>query len=136
MNQTTSRIPQKFIHNWVLSVYKELHRKKILKTNRDLTIVFVSAAKIKKLNSQYRGKNKPTDILSFDSIEPSSLGELVLCLPILKKQALEHKLTVQREIGYMVLHGILHLLGYDHEKSQKEARQMFSLQDQIFEKLS
>jgi len=81
---------------------------------KDLIIVFVTSAKMKKLNSQFRGKNKHTDILSFEPIEESSLGELALCLPVLKKQAKDHELSLTHEIGYMLNHGILHPLGYEH----------------------
>ncbi len=80
-------------------------------------------------------KNKPTDVLSFDPIEPDDLGELVLCPSVLRKQAKEHKLKYEIELGYMVIHGVLHLLGYDHEKTEKEAKKMFRLQDLVFDAL-
>jgi probable rRNA maturation factor len=54
----------------------------------------------------------------------------------LKRQAREHKLSFQHELGYMVLHGILHLLGYDHETSEADAEKMFAIQDEVFEKLT
>lgn len=145
INQTKDRIPKKFIKEWTTLVFRELKArnlksKKILnhkkiKDEKDLIVVFVSSAKMKKLNSQFRGKNKHTDILSFEPIEESSLGELVLCLPVLMKQAKEHELSLNHEIGYMLIHGILHLLGYDHETSERDAKVMFDIQDAIFDKL-
>lgn len=135
INQTKSKIPKKFISDWTKHIYKNLKKQKVLKTEKDLIVVFVTTAKMKKLNSQFRGKNKPTDILSFDPIEESSLGELVLCLPVLKKQSKEHDLSLNHEIGYMLIHGILHLLGYDHETSKKDANKMFKIQDALFDKL-
>ncbi len=90
---------------------------------------------MKKLNQHYRGKNKPTDILSFAPTEAHSLGELVFCSPIVKSQAKAHKLTIQHEYTYLLIHGILHLLGYDHETNDRAARRMYRLQDSIFEKL-
>jgi probable rRNA maturation factor len=134
-NQTKSKIPKKFVQDWTKKVYRNLKTQKVLKKEKDLIVVFVTSAKMKKLNSQFRGKNKHTDILSFAPIEPSSLGELVLCLPVLKKQAKEHKLSTNHEIGYMLIHGILHLLGYDHETSAKDAKLMFKIQDALFDKL-
>lgn len=107
-----------------------------LATRRELTVVFLSAAEIKKINRQFRGKNKPTDILSFTSEDPASLGELLLCLPVLERQARENGHSLESEITYMLVHGILHLLGYDHEASASEERWMFRLQDRCFEVLT
>lgn len=135
-NHTKDRIPKKFVKDWVALVCKNLKSKKVLKEKKDLIVVFVTSAKMKKLNSQFRGKNKHTDILSFDPIEESSMGELVLCLPVLKKQAKEHDLSLNHEIGYMLIHGILHLLGYDHETSKRDAKIMFDIQDSLFDKLT
>jgi probable rRNA maturation factor len=135
INQTKDRIPRKFIQEWIRLVYKDLKRQKILKKDQDLVIAFVSTFHMKKLNMQFRGKDRPTDILSFDPIEHGVLGELVLCLPVLKKQAKEHGLSLNHEIGYMLIHGVLHLLGYDHEKSVRDAKVMFDIQDTLFDKL-
>ncbi|MCJ8277720.1 MAG: rRNA maturation RNase YbeY [Bdellovibrionales bacterium] len=99
----------------------------------ELTLAFVEKSHIKKLNKQFRGKNKPTDILSFDGFEPGELGELVLCGDIVDLQAKEHKLGKNEELGYLLIHGVLHLLGYEHEKGGAEEKKMFALQDQIFD---
>lgn len=109
--------------------------KKKLKAASSVTIAFVEKSEIRKLNRRYRGKNKPTDILSFESIEEGSLGELVIALDVIRAQAREHELSLEQELTYMLIHGVLHLLGYDHEVSPSGARQMFSIQDRIFEKL-
>lgn len=84
---------------------------------------------------QFRKKNYATDILSFAGDLEDSLGELVLCSQVLQKQAKEHKLTFNEELGYMLTHGVLHLMGFDHEKSKKEAKIMHDIQDLIFDKL-
>ena len=140
INHTKDKIPKKFVQDWTKLICKNLKSHKALgkkskKLEKDLIVVFVTSAKMKKLNSQFRGKNKHTDILSFEPIEESSLGELVLCLPVLKKQAKEHELSLNHEIGYMLIHGILHLLGYDHETSENDAKKMFKIQDTLFDKL-
>ncbi len=135
INQTADRIPRKFISEWMSSVYKNLKKQKILKKEKDLIIVFVTEKKMRELNFQFRNKNTPTDILSFDPIEDSVLGELVLCLPVLKKQAKAHDLKLSHEIGYMLIHGVLHLLGYDHETNVKDAKIMFDIQDTLFDSL-
>lgn len=131
------RIPASFLATWTAALTIELKRQgvKDSRLGLDLQLVFVSALEMKRLNRQFRGKNKVTDVLSFAAIEPDLIGELVLCPDVLKRQALEHGLTFQAELGYMVLHGVLHLLGFDHERSQQEAHRMFELQDKTFEKL-
>jgi len=100
-----------------------------------LTVVLVGAAEGQALNKTHRRKNYATDVLSFAAVEEGSLGELVFCSPVLKSQAKEHKLREKEELLYLLIHGVLHLLGYDHEKSDKEARVMYRLQDRIFEQL-
>lgn len=135
INNTKDRIPRKFIETWTHAVYKSLRKQKILKKEKDLVVVFVDEPKMKQINFQFRKKNKSTDILSFESFDENVLGELVLCLPVLKRQAKDHKLSLNHEIGYMLIHGILHLLGYDHETSPKDANAMFEIQDALFDKL-
>jgi probable rRNA maturation factor len=102
-----------------------------------LTLVFVSTGQSKALNLRFRKKNYATDVLSFS--EPnnhSGLGELILCPQVLKKQAKEHKHSFKKELDYMIIHGFLHLLGYDHEKSRREELKMMALQDKLFSKHS
>jgi probable rRNA maturation factor len=96
-----------------------------------LRLVFVSAKEMRRLNREFRDKDYATDILSF-AAEPGVLGELVLSLEVLGRQAREHEMTLDEELQYMILHGVLHLLGYDHETNDKAARQMYRLQDRIF----
>lgn len=112
--------------------------------NLEVNIEFVSPLKIKKMNNKFRGVNKVTDILSFPfllkpnvegmqlieqenfedkfkfSINPESgnivLGDLYICFSKMKKQAKEYGTGIQREFTYLCLHGLLHLLGYDHIK--------------------
>ena len=90
---------------------------------------------MKNINRQFRKKNKPTDILSFQSADPNSLGELLLCTDVLKEQAVRHGHLFSDEVMYMLIHGLLHLLGYDHEASPKEEKLMFRLQDKCFNDL-
>ena len=98
-----------------------------------LTVAFVSKKQIHKLNKQFRAKDKPTDILSFEGFSEDELGELVLCGDIVNRQSKEHGLSAKEELGYLLIHGLLHLLGYDHEKSRKQEKVMFALQDEIFD---
>jgi probable rRNA maturation factor len=138
INESKHTVPRKFIQEWMDQVVAELKKRKVInaeKARRELTLVFLDKKPAQKINKEFRGKDYATDVLSFDSMDPGSFGELVLCPEVLKKQAKEHKLTFQKELGYMLLHGTLHLLGYDHETNEKDAKEMFDLQDAIFERL-
>ncbi len=101
-----------------------------------LTFVFLSKADMKKINYQFRKKNKPTDVLSFAPIDSSEFGELLFCVDVLRKQAANQKQSLGQELTYMIIHGVLHLLGYDHEISIKEEKIMFTLQDKLFQELT
>ena len=102
----------------------------------ELTCVFLSKKEMQILNNNFRKKNKPTDVLSFQPVEDSSIGELVFCPDVLVTQAQKQKHSLSDELTYMFIHGMLHLLGYDHEISKKEEKIMFGIQDLIFEQLT
>lgn len=137
LNRTRQRVPKKFISEWLLSVSSELEKKRITESlkNYELILVLVSSTEMKKLNSKYRGKDYATDVLSFATDDLNVLGELVLCLDVIKKQSVKHGLSIKEELGYMILHGILHLLGYDHELGPVAAKKMFQIQDDVFKNL-
>jgi metalloprotein, YbeY/UPF0054 family len=138
INSAKTKVPKKFITEWMNAYVAHLLKKKLIKkttAEKDLVLVFLDKKAAKKLNHEFRGKDYATDVLSFDSVDPSSLGELVMCPEVLIKQAKEHGLSYQHELGYMLIHGVLHLLGYDHETNEKDAEQMFKIQDEAFDKL-
>ena len=129
-------MPKLFLKDWWQAVSRELPKKDRAKLkDQEVTLVFVTKKESQKLNHQYRKKNYPTDVLSFAGMHKGHLGDLAICPEVVKKQAKEHRLTYQQELGYMVLHGLLHLLGYDHEEDERRARQMMTLQDKIFDAL-
>lgn len=136
----TIKIPKKFLEKWIADVLRALvkHKilsaaqKRLLRNDLELVLAFVTTSQMKKLNAQFRGKDYATDVLSFAG---EGLGELVLCMPVIERQARDHDLTLNEELGYMVLHGILHLLGFDHEGTKAEEARMFKVQDEIFAKL-
>ncbi len=137
INSSDVRMPRAFIHQWLVELYRALRIKKLQPDRAlSLTVVFFNPREAKKINFKYRKKNYATDILSFEGDEHESLGELVLCPQVLKKQSQEHGLQFQQELGYMLIHGVLHLLGFDHEKDKRKAKEMFQIQDEIFEDLS
>ncbi len=89
---------------------------------KDISIVLVEAQEIKSLNKKYRRKDKATDVLSFNYGEDS--GEIALCPKVIGQNAKKLKNSFEKEIIRILAHGILHLAGYDHEKSKKEAVKM------------
>lgn len=136
INSSQVRMPRVFIQRWMREVIVALRQRHFkLNQYKTLSIVFLDLPDAKELNFRFREKKYATDILSFEGDGENSLGELVLCPQVLRRQAYEHGLSFRQELGYMLIHGMLHLLGLDHEKSQKEARYMFQIQDDIFEKL-
>lgn len=88
---------------------------------KSVTIAFVSDRKMRELNKDFRAKDKTTDVLSFpfeaDEFDPEKdfLGDIVISLEQARRQAAENNLTLDAEIKQLILHGILHLCGYDHE---------------------
>ncbi|MBI5221953.1 MAG: rRNA maturation RNase YbeY [Candidatus Magasanikbacteria bacterium] len=109
---------------------------KRLDIKKDVSLVLVGDKKIQELNKIYRHKNKVTDVLSFgDWDDKNFLGEVIICLPQAKRQAKKYGTTLKQELARLLVHGILHLAGFDHEKSKQEEKKMFKLQEEIIEKV-
>ncbi len=94
-----------------------------------VSIDFIGDGRMRRLNHRYRGRDTTTDVLAFamrDAAGPHSdlLGDVVISIPTAAKQAVEHGHTVAYELAVLLIHGILHLLGYDHERNAREARRM------------
>lgn len=111
---------------------------KIGKENQLLSVHFCSIDTIRELNQSYRNKNKSTDILSWsydDNDHPAqeheTWGELVLCLDVCKKQAEKNELNLETELSRLLVHGIAHLLGYNHEESEEEEEIMLKLEHSL-----
>ena len=97
--------------------------------DKDLSIQFVSEKKIRELNKKYRNVDKVTDVLSFD-LEGDDLGDIFICFSQIKKQAKIYQVAAKEELVRMITHGVLHLLGFDHQKKAAE-RKMFLAQEKI-----
>jgi len=109
-------------------------------SNTVFSVIFVDMEEIHKLNKEYRGIDRPTDVISF-ALEDSKdvltdvrvLGDIYVCIPKMKEQASEYGHSETRELSFLVCHGLLHILGYDHIKKEDE-KLMFSKQDKILER--
>ncbi len=92
-----------------------------------------------RVNFTYRKKQYPTDVLSFPAPPPfvkqGMLGELLICLPVLKAQAKEMKISPQSELDVLLVHGVLHLLGFDHERGVKDALAMARWETRILDRV-
>lgn len=107
----------------------------------ELSIALVGNREIQELNSRYRGKNRPTDVLSFPpggKLPPTIrlLGDVVISVEQAKRQARERNRSLEEELERLLIHGILHLLGYDHERSRREAKIMRAMEEKIERALS
>lgn len=101
-----------------------------VKKNAEVSIVLADDAYIQELNCHYRGKDMPTDVLSFalnegdepeiiDGPEENLLGDIIISLETAQRQAVDYGHSLEREIAFLTIHGFLHLLGYDHEKEDQ-----------------
>lgn len=120
---------QKLVNELIKYLYSIRVRNKINLKKKEIVIVFLDTANIKKINLKFRKKNKETDVLSFKSEDPNSLGEILICPQVILRQSKEHKVTFNSELGLMLIHGFLHLLDYDHEISPSEEKIMFKIQE-------
>lgn len=122
----------KQLQKWVALTLKKTRRK-----NKTLLIRIVAKKESQKLNSTFRHKNKPTNVLSFpfaDATKTNFLGDLVICAPIVALEAKEQQKPLQAHWAHMVIHGVLHLLGYDHIK-RAEAERMEGLEIRLLAEL-
>ncbi|KKZ54352.1 metal-binding heat shock protein [Haemophilus haemolyticus] len=105
----------------------------------EMTVRIVDDAESHELNLAYRGKDRPTNVLSFpfecpDEVELPLLGDLVICRQVVEREAAEQEKPLMAHWAHMVVHGCLHLLGYDHIEDD-EAEEMESLETQIMQGL-
>jgi probable rRNA maturation factor len=113
----------------------------------ELSVTFVTNSMIQDINNEYRGKNEPTDVISFameemgdgeveivGELAPRILGDIIISLDRTKEQAADYGHSFERELGFLAVHGFLHLLGYDHMNKEDE-KKMFSRQEEILSSL-
>ena len=134
-------------------VLKRAYLKKVVETslrhiatqsNCEIGIACVDNAESQQLNLEYRGKDKPTNVLSFPSDLPDEMaaildsfpiGDLVICIPVVLQEAIDQQKTPIEHFTHMLVHGTLHLMGYDHETSETDAEEMEALEIEILKKL-
>ncbi|MDY4022908.1 rRNA maturation RNase YbeY [Staphylococcus borealis] len=111
-----------------------------IEEDAELSVTFVDKSEIQEINKAYRDKDKVTDVISFALEEdepeiigldmPRVLGDIIICTDVAKDQADSYGHSFERELGFLALHGFLHLLGYDHMNEEDE-KEMFGRQETI-----
>jgi probable rRNA maturation factor len=131
------RVPLQKIRSLLSNILRELGIPKA-----DLDVSFVDDRAIRLLNRKFRGIDRATDVLSFPLWEKKEafrdgqfLGDVVLSIPTVKRQARALGKPVLEEMAFLLIHGTLHLLGYDHEGSQKEARRMQRMERKLMKRM-
>ncbi|MFA6408826.1 MAG: rRNA maturation RNase YbeY [Gammaproteobacteria bacterium] len=129
------------LEHWVEKILAELRKRKLSKhLAADMNICLVDEKESARLNEAYRSKKSPTNILTFSYDLPKEIasrllyGDLIICFPIALKEAKVGGIKVDDHLVHLILHGMLHLLGYDHE-NDKEADEMEQIEIEILEKL-
>lgn len=122
----------------ILDDYLKFLVRKLELNNAIFDVIFVNNEEIHRINREYRNVDRVTDVISFaleDNLEESDigyriLGSIYICVEKIKEQAILYNHSTLREMCFLVTHGLLHLLGYDHMEEEEE-KEMFSLQEEL-----
>ena len=127
-NNYTRRFNKLSLKNAITFVLRKLKL-----SSKTIYITFISDYKMKKINNEYRQKNTSTDVLSFNYENSSNnvMGEILISMNYCKKNILKNKNSLSKEVIILSIHGILHLLGYDHDSIENE-KIMFELQEKLY----
>ena len=133
-NLTTSRVDEDFLKKTAKMVLEGEHPPVgRVPEEANLSIALVGQGRMRELNKKYLGKNRATDVLAFG--DNDGLGEIVICLREVKKNTKRYETTFEKELSKVLIHGILHLLGYNHEKSEVQAKKLEEKENYYLEKL-
>lgn len=136
-NKTEEKIDKSFVRKVVKHTLKKMEAEK-----SEVNIIFVGLEEIHEINKTYRNVDRPTDVISFaledtedvTVYEERVLGDIYICLDKVHEQAIEYGHTEIREMAFLIVHGLLHLLGYDHMIKEEE-KIMFGLQEEILNEM-
>jgi len=137
--QTAIRIDRRKIRGTVSRLLKILNC-----ADKELSISFTDDENIREINKHYLERNRPTNVISFSlregeygHINPQMLGDIVISVETAQRDAVKGKLTLEQEIDFLLIHGILHLLGYNHENTSKEeALKMKRKEKELFNEMN
>ena len=134
-NQNKIKINKRNIRGTVLKILKILDC-----VDKEISLSFVDDENIKQLNKQYLGRDKATNVISFSlqegeysDINPQIMGDIIVSVETAQRDAIKGNLTVTQEFEFLIIHGILHLLGYNHENTtKKETNKMRQKEKDLF----
>ena len=121
----------KFDYEGIINTFQ-----KGLEEEKEVSLILVSLEEIHRMNKEYRGLDRPTDVISFeetDEEDENYLGDIFICIDKVYEQAKSYEHSNEREFAFLLLHGILHLSGYDHIEKEDEIV-MFKKQDELLDK--
>ncbi|MDM5156500.1 rRNA maturation RNase YbeY [Bacillus sp. DX1.1] len=140
----TEEVKEEYV-NMIGQLLEKAAQMENIEDGTELSVTFVDNERIQEINRDYRDKDQPTDVISFamedmgeGEIEivgvemPRMLGDLIISIPRTKEQAEEYGHSFDRELGFLALHGFLHLLGYDH-MTEEDEKIMFGKQKEILQ---
>lgn len=104
-------------------------------SDREVSILLTGDEGIRDLNLRFRNIDRPTDVLSFTMEDERLLGDIAVSVETAVRQARDFKVSLEEELGRLVVHGVLHLLGYDHVKGGTQARKMRAKEEELLERL-
>jgi rRNA maturation RNase YbeY len=127
--QVRLRLAGERVHRAAIRKFAERVLDAVGESRSELGVELVGDHRMRRLNRQYRGRDSSTDVLAFSIREapgPVSrlMGDVVISIPAVYRQALDHRHSVDDEFAMLLIHGILHLCGYDHERGSKDAARM------------
>lgn len=137
----TDEVKSDFSEDFIKRISERVLDKLQIDKNLKVSVFVTNDCEIQSINKDYRNIDKPTDVLSFpqfdkieDIMDGALLGDIVISIDTLKKQANENEIDVKREAAFLIIHGFLHLLGYDHiDEGEEEV--MYDLQENILKSL-
>lgn len=131
-NKTEREIDNKKVNEIIKEIVKDFIENY---SEKIINILITDDSEIEKFNRKYRNKEGPTDVLSFEyGLDEEVIGEIIISIDSIEKNAKELNETFDEEFYYILIHGVLHILGYDHIEDE-EAREMDKLQDEYYNKL-
>lgn len=129
-NFTTNKIDKENLEK----IFKQTLKLAKVKKKIEVSLAIVGKDRMRKINKIYRKKNRVTDVLAFEADKDLG-GEIIICYPQVKKQAKLLNQSFKQELNLVFIHGLLHLFGFDHEKSKFKAQQMRMMEEKILKSI-
>jgi probable rRNA maturation factor len=118
----------------VRNAYKLLKQQKLIQPKESLTVALDCDLALQTLNKTYRAKDAPTNVLSFPSTQENYLGDIAIAFETMSRESIEQEKSFEQHLTHIALHGMLHLLGYDHEQ-ENDAEEMEALEVELLKML-